>query len=290
MNDDDVGKIVRTIGLGIAAVVICTLVPRIIRDLGDLSTSLTEPASQPASSPGPAEPIDWPWLTYAGIGGGVLVGLVLLIIAAVAVSDRRHRASVAAEATQEARAAQLERWDKGAAAYGRVALAVTEFETAPATIFDRPLLLDTTEPDTGAFFAAFHEAGKLHLENVPRDEDLITAFVDAALAAETAFDRADLNARAKAEAGITHNDRRLTPVEQRTLVRARGLLNIAFDPSSNGTHARNAFDKASELLSGIVDVPMKFANQLTRSIEAVHRGELTSRHIIARTERCDDVG
>ncbi|HEY5857762.1 MAG TPA: hypothetical protein VIW24_27930 [Aldersonia sp.] len=220
-----------------------------------------------------------------GIGVGVLVVIVLLSIGALAIADRRRRARVAAKTAQEARAAQVERWGKGATAYAKVALAVTEFETDPETIFVRPLLLDTSEPDTATFFTAFHEAGKLHLENVPRDEQLITAFIDAALAAETAFDRADHNARTKAEAGITHDNRKLTQAEQRTLTRARGLLRIALDPTTDGNHAHNAFAKASELLSGIVTVPTKFTNQLTRSIEAVHRGELTAATPVERPVR-----
>lgn len=275
MNDNNgMNRIVSAAVLMIAVVSITAVLPTLMSEyrtlIGD-SPRETDPVPQPEDAP-----MDWSWLKYVGIGIAVVVVLAILVFVGYRIVARRSRVHSAAEAEREVRAAQVERWGKGSAAYEYVALGITEFETDPETIFTRPLLLDTSEPATAALFDAFHEVGKLHLENVPRDEALITAYVDAATAAKRAFVRANQNAQTKARAGITSGDRRLTAGETRNLERAKGLLRVALDPATENAHARNAYEKVTELLAGIITIPAKFEDQLVRSIESVHRPELIS--------------
>lgn len=279
MNERDlVGKIAGPIILMMAFVTITAMLPTVTSYLNTLAGGSKPEAApaDPAPQPEADAPTDWTWLKYVGIGLAIALVLALLVFVAHRITTRRQRARNAADAAREVRAAQIERWGKGRAAYEHVALGITAFETDPETIFIRPLLLDTTEPATAALFDTFDEVGKLHLENVPRDETLITTYVDAALAAKRAFDRADQDARAKAREGITSGNRRLTATEARNLVRAKGLLKVALDPSTESAHARNAYRKVTELLAGVITIPEKFENQVVRSIDAVHRLELTT--------------
>ncbi|AYF78123.1 hypothetical protein D7D52_34700 [Nocardia yunnanensis] len=143
--------------------------------------------SAPVTDAGPAAAPDfswiWPVLGVAAAGGAMWAMI------------RAMRARSAARAT---RAAQLERWNQGVTVLNQVAAAIVEAETDPGTVLVRPLMLDLTDEVTADIHATYAKARALCPARVPDDDALITSFVQAAHAARTAFNRADVKARSKA--------------------------------------------------------------------------------------------
>ncbi len=239
------------------------------------------PAAAPASSaPAPTTPVqpssptDWTplviALAVAAAGGGLTYAGYKTWSA---VQDRRHRKFL----RDLKRQGQIDRWQIGVASFNAAAEALVAFETDPESVyFTRPLLSDTDEPATAAFHTAFGAAQGLKLETVPTDDTAIAAFVDAAAAAERAFNKADENARRKARIGIVHNDRRLTDPDKRKLEQARKLLSTATHPGTSPTEAQAAHNKALLLLDDVgLVVPERLVTNIIRSIETVQRQAIT---------------
>lgn len=235
--------------------------------LKDGAASPTPPPVSPAPTP---EPTDIPW---EGIG---LTALIVAVLVATVLLARRYLRGRAR--TVALRAAQLERWDKGVKALSTVRQAIIDFETDPLAVrFARPLLADVAEPASATFYAAFGEADALHTEAVPQDDSRITEFVNAALAAESAWAAANENALRKARLGIIHGGRVLLREDKRKLSQAQTLINQALDPASTLEFAANALTKAQELLDAVgLVIPERLAVNTVQAIESIHRRELMS--------------
>ncbi|NTY62643.1 hypothetical protein [Mycolicibacterium sphagni] len=223
----------------------------------------------------PSTPADWTPLVIAlavAAGGGGLTYAGYKTWSAI--QDRQHRKSL----QDLQRQGQLDRWDIGIASFNDAAEALIAFETDPESVyFTRPLLSDTDEPATAAFYAAFGAAQGLKLETVPTDDAAIAAFVAAAAAAQRAFNKADQNARRKARIGIVHDDRRLTDTDKRKLEQARKLMTTATHPGTSPTEAQAAHSKALLLLDDVgLIVPERLVTNVTRCIETVQRQAITA--------------
>jgi hypothetical protein len=232
--------------------------------------------SQPATTPPavPDKPTDW---TTAITIGGVAFAIVIVIAAGIGVAVWRSRHLEHARQRANRRQSQLDRWATAGAAFNEICSALAEFETDPESVyFNRPLLADVTEPASAAFYTAFAAAQDLHTENVPVDDDTITAFAAATAAARTAFDAADANARRKARNGIVRGDRTLTTGERRKVGQAQKLMAQAADASATSQFARTAHDKALSLLAEVgVDIPQRLIIKAAGALEADRRLALT---------------
>ncbi|WP_280381359.1 hypothetical protein [Nocardia wallacei] len=175
-------------------------------------------------------------------------------------------------------AAQLSLWHRGIAVMRRIDAEVRAFEAPDDAdgildaLFERPLLGDPGEPDTAHFRAAYASAQAQWRERVPREMAAIRGFVDAALAAEMAWKRADANARTKARQHIVARDRRLARDQQRAVRAARELLALALDPRSESPQARAAEHAARSILAaGQLQIPEHLDHRLSTTI-ALHHG------------------
>lgn len=240
-------------------------------------TSAVTPALAPQAAPNPptaqdAEPFDWSIVVI--ICGIAAIGLAGALVVA---AKRAHiRRKTEHERRDQARAAQLELWAKGMAAYNATCDGLMDFETNLESIFDRPLLGDVNEPATAAFYTAFETAQERHLENVPYSDDQIQRFVDAATTAYRAFTAADTNARTKARANIVAGNRHLTRAEIRRTRLARKALAVANNPAAAPGEVQAAFEKVIELLAGITEIPTAAKTTMTAAITAASRPALTS--------------
>lgn len=238
---------------------------------GTSPTPQDTPAPQPAPPP---EPTDWTTiLTVVGAVLAVVLALGLLLLARHSIAKRRRDR----QKQQRRRSAQIELWQQGVKILTETSDALIAFETDPdAVYFTRRLLADVAEPATAAFYTAFSTAQNLRTETIPADTTMITAFVDAASTARTAFGVADENARRKARLGISHNDHRLTSEERRKIDQAQKLMRQAHDPVVPDENAHNALAKALSLLddAGVI-VPERLTSNVTKSIQTIHRRALT---------------
>lgn len=275
---DEVLRVVQLCAGAVVAVAALVSLPSLFGVVASIGADAAgqDDSADPAASTVPAEPeppMDWSWVKYVAIAA-VVVALTAACVVMVRRSVRKSRAAAAVES--ELRAAQQQRWLKGVTVFREVALALTEAETDPYTIFVRPLLLDIDEPATAAFHAAFEAADTLHAETAPRDEALITEFVAAAKAARTAFDVADSTARRKMKSHITNGDRAMTPAEVRNLSRAENLLTLALDPGTSTKHADNLYAKVTEMIAGTVTIPAHIERRVRGRLDAIHRPALTA--------------
>ncbi|WP_160103063.1 hypothetical protein [Rhodococcus sp. T7] len=244
-------------------------------DADDPTGAAPLPAPQPAPNPPTAqasEPFDWSIVAII-FGGIAAIGLAVALV--VAANRARIRRKTEHERRDQARAAQLELWAKGVAAYNATCDGLMDFETNLESIFDRPLLGDVNEPATAAFYAAFETAQERHLENVPYSDDQIQRFVDAATTAYRAFTAADTNARTKARANIVAGNRHLTGAEIRRTRLARKALAVANNPAAAPGEVQAAFEKVIELLAGITEIPTAAKTTMTVAITAASRPALT---------------
>lgn len=280
------------VGIFAAALGGLFLLPQLFsRATGDHTSGDTTPTPSPAPTPSttpassaqptpdiqPANTFHPDWTLAAGILA-ILVGIVLLVAIAAALWHliATHRTS--RRDAHLCRQDQIPRWETGQRVFRTVSQQLTEFEMDDEAVhFSRHLLADITEPLTAAFHEAFSKASALNLERSPSDDAQITAFVTAADETQRAFGAANDNALRKARVGIISGDRQLTSDEQRRLSQARKLLNQALDPSSTHDEATTAQTKAYRILDEVgVVVPERLKARTIRSIEALHKPELTA--------------
>lgn len=218
-------------------------------------------------------------LSDYGLWAVTVLGLVTVLTRGFkAVNVIRFRESRASGQPRrdQIRAAQVELWTKGLADYRATCDELVAFETNLESIFDRPLLGDVTEPATAAFYTAFETAQQLHLENIPCNDDHIHRFVAAAKAARRAFADADTNARTKASNNIGAGNRDLTAVEVRRMRLARKTLALATDPAAAPGEVQAAYEKITELLDGVTQIPASAQRKMTAAITAAKRPALTA--------------
>lgn len=234
-------------------------------------------STQPAPDAPSATTFHPDWTLVAGVLA-ILVGIGVLVAVAVALGHLISKHRAARRDADLYRQDQITRWETGQRVFRTVAQQLTEFEIDDEAVhFSRYLLADITEPLTAAFHEAFSKASALNLERTPSDDAHITAFITAADEAQRAFEAANDNALRKARVGIISGGRQLTDAEQRRLSQARKLLNQALDPESTHSEATTAQTKAYRILDEVgVVVPERLKARTIRSIEALHKPELTA--------------
>lgn len=221
------------------------------------------------ASDAPTEPFNWtPIIWIAAVVGVLLaIGLVAWLAA------RRARSLRSRAGTHELRAV---RWEAAVRVWQTITEALMEFETDPASIFDRPLLGDVTERATARFYEKFDHAANLLPEPGDRSGIDPGPFADAAAAALRAYRAADENARTRARRNIGPAGRVLSDDEVTTLRRARKLLNTALDEAATASEAMAAFEQMRDLVESVLEIPMPLARTVTTQIETVRRKALTA--------------
>lgn len=243
------------------------------------------PAPAPPPPPKPAPPQSTPAPTQTSVSSTAIfivlasiAGVVALaVLTGKGISFVGSRRQLAEERTAR-RQQQIDRWTNGLSTMNATAEALMAFEVDPeAVYFTRPLLADTTEPASARFYTAFATAQTLKLENIPTDDDAITAFVNAATEAQQAFNAADENARRKARVGVSSNDRTLSATDKRKVDQARKLMATATNPAASPNEADVAHRKALELLDAVgTIIPERLVTKVTRQLETVRRQAITA--------------
>lgn len=246
-------------------------------------TASPTPAPAPPPPPKPAPPQSTPaptsvsstaiFIVLASIAGVV----ALAVLTGKGISFIGSRRQIAEERTAR-RQQQVDRWTNGLSTMNATAEALMAFEVDPeAVYFTRPLLADTTEPASARFYTAFATAQTLKLENIPTDDDAITAFVNAATEAQQAFNAADENARRKARVGVSSNGRSLSAADKRKVDQARKLMATATNPAASPNESDVAHQKALELLDAVgTIIPERLVTKVTRQLETVRRQAITA--------------
>jgi len=241
------------------------------------STNAATTSAQYTPDSAPSNTFHPDWAAVAEVLAVLVVIAALVAIAAVAwhLIAKHHTARRDAH---QYRQDQITRWEAGQRVFRTVSEQLTEFEMDDEAVhFSRHLLADITEPLTAAFHEAYSKASALNVERPPHLDAAITAFVTAADDAQRAFGAASDNALRKARVGIISAGRQLTSDEQRRLGQARKLLNQALDPASTQEEATTAHTKAYRILDEVgVVVPERLKARTIRSIEALHKSELTA--------------
>ncbi|MCM3660056.1 hypothetical protein M3148_03460 [Georgenia satyanarayanai] len=125
------------------------------------------------------------------------------------------------------------------------------YELDVAALIDYPLITDMREPLTVDFHRARRDAEAARPED---PEQLLTepadlaAYREAVRHYETAFDRAEQEARRRRTSDFS-------PSEQQALVRAKRFLALAEDPAAGQAERQSAYRRVTRELEGLVVLP-----------------------------------
>lgn len=155
-----------------------------------------------------------------------------------------------AEAAERATATRTE-VERTLARHDAVNARWLRYELDVAALIDYPLITDMREPLTVDFHRARRDAEAAR----PADPDeLLTepadlaAYRDAVRGYETAFDRAEQEARRRRTSDFS-------PSEQQALLRAKRFLALADDPGAGHAERQSAYRRATRELEGLVVLP-----------------------------------
>lgn len=208
-------------------------------------------------APVPSEPTDWTWLVVSGsvvLGAGGLGALGLGGYRVVSSAKRARDRRSAAEQVL------VERWERAKAALAALRVETYRVESDVLAHLDFPALFDVGEPRTAAYLEALEEVAAADLDSVPlHDEVLITRLESRVASARRAWDAAWRNA-------VQLRTSRLSQPDRSRVGKARKLLERMLDESTPLLERQACYEKAVELLDGIVFVPVELRRELESSV------------------------
>lgn len=144
-----------------------------------------------------------------------------------------------------------------------------QYATSYSSVLARPALSNINDPITADFIEKFTTANALapeHPDQAPADHR--DKYIHAVVAAETAWEKADANARDLALSTMTESERNRIRL-------ARAALDLALDPQALASVRETALAKAFALLKGLITLPPQLERTLRKAITTTTRQELT---------------
>lgn len=233
------------------------------------SPAPSPPTTTSAFEPSVPDPIKWGTVgTVLIIIAAVIVGLIVLAIAAYFISNKVRARRKAAKAETETRAVIGKKWAQGVAVHDEVYDSWTRF-LFPETLEDLenryfvvPLLDDMNEKLTKEFVDSLNKLDAVHMPAPLPTTTLDDAaqYTELAQTTKSAYGAAWRNAKRLSEQGITFNGKRLSPENKSNVRKAQGILRQAMDPSTEASASQNYLVKMNDLLrSAGVIIPEELA-------------------------------
>lgn len=138
-------------------------------------------------------------------------------------------------------------------------------------MLDRPVLNDSSDPITAAFFDAMSEAAAMQpVDGHDYDEQYLVKYHAQAAALFDAWSAAARHARIEGITGLTAED-------QRTVHRVQMLLDRALNPSVAAGERETILSKAQSMVGSLVSLPSITRDRIRLQVEPAVRRQLEAR-------------